>query len=774
LGASRTAFAGNQVPLSRISSISQKIVNLIPQPTLGDLANNYYATAPFRFDRHNADTKVNWNPGEKLSVFGRFGMLHYETFNPQVFGDALGGPPTSGLGGNPGNGEGYTYNFTAGATYILTPTFIVDAHYGYTRQDTNSQQPRLDEQVGLNFLGIPGTNGPGILSGGWPRFAVDNYTTLGINEDYMPYFKSDPQFQYVANGNWTKGTHNIRFGVDMYRQHLNQTQQQLIGGGFVGGQGAFAFSGGPTTVRGGPSSNQFNSFATFLLGLPTQIGKLHLVPDRYRVRAWLHSYYFSDRWNVNRKLTMSYGVRWEYFPYANRGGGAGLERYDPDTNKMLVCGTGDVPADCGVEVSKTLFSPRLGLAYRATDTFVVRAGYGITNDPFSITEPMRMNYPTQLALNISGANSFQPAGTLEKGIPPLVAPALGNGIIDVPIDAVLATAPKKVNRGYVQSWNLTVQKNLKGGFTAQAGYIATRQIRQFGFFDLNAGQVLGGGQSGRPLVRRFGRTATTTQYYYPVGSSQYNALQATLERRFSNGLQIGANYTWSKSIGITDGSEQTPSIQALQYYSLNRAVSNFDRTQNLAMTSVLELPFGKNKKFLNQGGALSAIAGGWQVNNIVSLMTGAPFSITASGTSLDLPGSTQRADQVKPTVQKLGAAGRSMSFFDPLAFAPVTSARFGNSGFYSMRGPGIANWDFSLFRQFQFNERFKLQFRAESFNLTNTPHFANPGNNVSNRILNMDGSVRSLGGFSEVTSTISLGREGFDERQFRFGLRLSF
>jgi hypothetical protein len=106
-----------------------------------------------------------------------------------------------------------------------------------------------------------------------------------------------------------------------------------------------------------------------------------------------------------------------------------------------------------------------------------------------------------------------------------------------------------------------------------------------------------------------------------------------------------------------------------------------------------------------------------------------------------------------------------MAFFDPLAFPPVTQPCFGNAGFYSMRSPGLANWDFGLFRQFEIKERFKL---------TSTPHFANPGGNVSNRILNADGTVRSLGGFSEVTSVISLGREGFDERQFRFGLRLSF
>src|SRR5260221_1102994 len=155
------------------------------------------------------------------------------------------------------------------------------------------------------------------------------------------------------------------------------------------------------------------------------------------------------------------------------------------------------------------------------------------------------------------------------------------------------------------------------------------------------------------------------------------------------------------------------------------------------------------------------------------MMSGTPFSVTASGTSLDLPGSAQRADQVKASVEKLGGTGRTQAFFDPLAFAPVTQARFGNAGFFSMRGPGLINWDFSLFRQFNLTERFKLQFRAESFNFSNTPHFANPGNNVSNRILNADPSVRSLNGFSELTSTISLGREAFNESPYGFGLRLT-
>ncbi len=148
--------------------------------------------------------------------------------------------------------------------------------------------------------------------------------------------------------------------------------------------------------------------------------------------------------------------------------------------------------------------------------------------------------------------------------------------------------------------------------------------------------------------------------------------------------------------------------------------------------------------------------------------------MTAAGTSLNAPGSTQRADQVKSEVNYPRGTGRGQSWFDPLAFAPVTAARFGTAGFNTLRGPGNANLDMGLFREFKFGERVGLQFRAEAFNFTNTPHFANPGSNVSNLQLNADGSIRSLGGFSEITSVTSLGRDGIDEQAFRFGLRISF
>jgi hypothetical protein len=167
------------------------------------------------------------------------------------------------------------------------------------------------------------------------------------------------------------------------------------------------------------------------------------------------------------------------------------------------------------------------------------------------------------------------------------------------------------------------------------------------------------------------------------------------------------------------------------------------------------------------------VAGGWQLNAIFSANSGVPFSVSSANT-LNALGTTQRADQVKEKVEKPGGAGRGESYFDPLAFRPVTELRFGTAGFNSMRGPGIVNLDLGVFRTFQINERWNIQFRAEAFNSTNTPHFANPGANVSNLQLNPDGSIRNLGGFTEITALANTGRDGIDERVFRFGLRIGF
>jgi hypothetical protein len=693
--------------------------------------------------------------------------------NPTIFGD-LGGPQLSGAGGNPGTASGRTYSFTGAVTYVINPTLIIDAYYGYTTVGTAVEQRRLDEKLGLDFLGIPGTNGPRRFEGGWPRFVIDNYTTLGIDNAFMPYFRQDPQHQYVANFNWTKGSHEVRFGFDMYATGMNH-QQPEFPGAFHGPQGGFTFSGGITALSGGDAPNQFNSYAAFVLGMPRLAGKITQVPDEYMTRSFQHSYYVRDRWNVNRKLTLSYGLRWEYFPFPTRGSDGGLEVYDPATDKQRLCGVGVVPLNCGIEESKTKFAPRVGLAYRVNDGFVIRAGYGLTNDPFSLARPFRTNYPMLIIDNLEGANTFSPYNSrgIAAGIPPPQIPNPGNGIISVPPTYAAFTVDSKFKRGYVQSWNFTMQKQLGGGYVAQAGYVASRSTNAMAYLGINQGQIIGAGQAGRPLRQQFGRTADVTKPG-PVGTNMYDSLQASLEKRFAQGMQLNVAYTWSKAITWADNNDSGLAVNALAYFDRNRTPANYDRTHNLQISQVWELPFGRGKKWATDG-VMAAIAGGWQVNNILSFFTGTPFSVTSDGASLNMPGSSQTADQIKPEVQILGGVGRGTPYFDPDAFARVTQPRFGNTGMNILRGPGFANWDFGVFRRFRITERFALQFRGEAFNFTNTPHFNNPGNNVANYNPSLTDPLRRFGGYGEITSTFNgVGRDGFDERQFRVGLRLSW
>jgi hypothetical protein len=376
-------------------------------------------------------------------------------------------------------------------------------------------------------------------------------------------------------------------------------------------------------------------------------------------------------------------------------------------------------------------------------------------------ELIRANYPLLIQVKVEAPNALTPATTLSEGIPAVQAPAEGNGILPIPSDYAWQGYPKDLDRGYIQSWNVTVQRELPWHFTGQAGYVATRTTRQLGLLDINAGQVIGAGEAGRPLLTKFGRTASTV-LLQPIGNGKYDSLQVQLQRRFADGLSLAVNYTLGRAISVNENSSGTPQVQALPLLDRNRAPTSTDRRHNLGITSVWQIPVGKGRRWLNDSGVASAILGGWQVNNMISIMSGTPFSVFADDTSLNLPGSVQTADQVK-AAQKLGGIGRAAPYYDPTAFAEVTEARFGNTGYYFLRGPGLFNWDFGLTREIAATNNFKVQLRLESYNFTNTPHLANPDNNVG------DGED-----FMTITSVQDLGREGIDERQFRLGIRIVF
>ncbi|PYU96563.1 MAG: hypothetical protein DMG25_01590, partial [Acidobacteria bacterium] len=314
----------NILPSNLLDPVVQNILALEPDPNVAGHTNrtsNYFVSAPFLFDRHQVDTKINYNATSKLNLIGTFGVLRYTDATPTVFGKELVGRPIGGTS-NPGHGHGGTYRFTIMGTYTFSPNFLMDAHFGWARQDTSSEQPGLGKKIGSDVLGIPGTNGPRAFESGWPEFdsqTGDGFATLGVDTNFMPYYRHDPQSQYVANFNWIKSKHNIRFGTDFYRMGLNHTQAEFLSGGAYGAQGGFNFDDGFTrrcealnadgacAALSLSGTSRFNSMGSFLLGLPVTASRTFQVPEVMRLRAHLISAYVRDRWNITPKLTLDYG-----------------------------------------------------------------------------------------------------------------------------------------------------------------------------------------------------------------------------------------------------------------------------------------------------------------------------------------------------------------------------------------------------------------------------------------------------------------------------------
>lgn len=766
-GSGRSPFPNNQIPLSQQSLIARRIQDLLPPPNLPGNTTNFFGFSPLSYNKDLVDGKLNYNVSSRLSMFAKYSIMIAPVASQGVLGKAFGASLVSG-GGNAagiGTGNNTTQVFGGGVNFVVTPSFLIDANFGGSRMHHDTKGPDYGTNYGLDVLNIPGTNGPDPRQSGFPIFDITGYSIFGNPNNWSPVVRNDRVYTYVTNAGWTKGAHSLRFGIDLIRHEMNHWQPEL---GSWSPRGRFNFRSGVTATTG-VGGNQYNSYASFLLGLPAEMGKAYQFYDPMQTREWQQGYYVRDVWQATRKLTVTAGIRFEHFPIMNRGK-YGIERYDPDTNKVLVGGRGNVPFDAGTSVKSVLPAPRFGIAWRFNDQTVVRAGFGITNDPYPISRPLRSPYPAVIIDEYIQTSSLLPAGSLATGIPSVVFPDISSGVLGIPNTISTNTLlPGRFRRGYIESFNLIVQRELPAGLNLSVGYVGTRSIRQaLTYYELNPGLEIGAGLNGRPLYQKFG-VRTSRQAFLPFATNNYNSLQAQLSRRFHNGLFLTSSYTWSKAIGLNSGGSAFTSSgnsdTGLAFYvpgqmPKNRAVLGFDRTQVFTFATNYELPFGKGKKMLT-GGAGAAIAGGWQLNALFSAYTGLPFSVYADGTSLNAPQNSQVADQLVKDVPLLGGIGVGQPYYDRNAFKNVSDKRFGTSSLNSLRGPGLVNCDLGIFRTFRLTERFGLQFRAEAFNFTNTPHFENPGQSNSNNNV-------SNAGFMYITSALQ------DQRNIRFGLRLGF
>jgi hypothetical protein len=766
-GSGRQPFAGNVIPTTRQNAISRQLQGLVPLPNLAGNTSNFFSSSPLSFNKNLVDGKLNYTINSKIAVFGKYSIMLSPVTSLGAMGGVYGASLVSGGGNSAGIGDSYnrTQIFGAGVNILVTPSFLIDANFGGSRMHHTTQGPDYGTNFGSDVLKIPGTNGPDPRQSGFPIFDITGYDQWGNPNNWSPVVRNDRTYTYVANAGWNRGAHSLRFGVDLIRHEMNHWQPELNS---WSPRGRFNFRPGVSSTTGA-SSGQFNAYASFLMGLPAEMGKSYQFYDPMQTREWQQGYYIRDIWQVTRRLTLTIGSRFEHFPIMNRGQ-YGIERYDADANKVIIGGRGGNPTAAGTTVKSVLLAPRIGFAYRLGDKTVVRAGYGITNDPYPVSRPLRSPYPAVILNEFIQANTFAPAGSLSTGIPEVVFPDLSQGTLDIPNTiATVTLLPGEFKRGYIQSFNFFVQRQLPGNFNVQAGYAGTRSIHQaLTYFELNPGIVPGAGLNGRPLFQKFG-VRTSRSAFIPFATNTYNSFQAQLSRRFSRGLYFTSSYTWSKAIGLnSNGSAFTSSGNSdsgLAFYvpsqmPKNRGVLGFDRTQVLTAAATFDLPFGKGKSMLSQGVG-GAIAGGWQINALFSAYTGLPFSPYADGASLNAPQNAQVADQVVENVQRLGGIGVGTPYYDRAAFRAVTEARFGTASLNSLRGPGLVNCDLGIFRAFPITERVSIQFRAEAFNFTNTPHFENPGQSNSNNSVNN-------AGFLYIASALQ------DQRTIRFGLRLGF
>ncbi len=744
-GTGRTPFPGNIIPADRISAVSRRVLALLPEANIAAPNQNFAAGGTGIFDRTNYDYKLNYNRNDKHAIFYKSSFLVADVTGVPIFGELIGPAVVQ----DPGTGHTFTQLHTLGHSYAFSSSLLLDQNIGFIRQNQTVLGNDYGKNWGSDVFGIPGSNGADIRQSGMPNFTF-GFSNVGMGATWIPLFRVEQTTTTSTNMSWLKGSHDVRFGFNSVRFNLNHWQPEIGGGP----RGTFDFAGGVTALNGtgAATPNLYNQFAAFLLGTPSSISK-SLQNIEMKGREWQFDWYIRDRWQVNRKLTLSYGLKYALYPLMNRGK-TGLERLDPATNLVYLGGIGNTSRDAGLSINTPGWAPTLGFAYRVKESTVIRAGYGMTWDPLPFSRPLRGWYPLTISGSFVAPNSFSSFGRLEEGVPPVIGPDLSSGVIPLSPTADERSPWGKINRGYIQSWNFTIEHKLPSNIVASVAYVGTQSTNMLADRNINTAGP-GTATTDLPYAKLFNRRIATNMWDGWL-SSNYHSLQSSLNRQFANGLLLKGAYTWSKAINMADDNgwvgvnwNWEPVI------GRNRARAGYDRTHVLQLAYVYELPFGRGKKLLSSGPA-SWIVGNWSASGLFYAFTGNPFTV-GSNAPCNCPGNLQTANQLNPVVEKIGNFGPGQFYYDPKAYEVGPANQFGSSGRNTLTGPGRIGTDLSLARVFPIRERVRFELRGDAFNLTNTPAFNNPTTNASD------------GNFMQVRGTNAL-----SERQLRVGAVLRF
>jgi hypothetical protein len=759
-GTGRQQFSGNMIPGNRISSIAQSVLALVPLPNVpgAGATNNFQANPGFDQSDTQFDVKLDeaWRPADHLTY--RFSWERDNLYQAPIFGTAGG----DANGGFEGSGINKVFNTALEYTHTFSNTLIAELRGGVDHYRNNTQPSDYGQTLATQ-LGIPGVNVSQFTSGA-PTINVTDFS-----EPMIGYAASEPWERGETNidivNDWTKilGNHSVKFGFELRRVRDDLTQGQTYGP-----RGVFTYADGQTGLNASGSVTSYgNDFASFLLDLPNQVGRDVNVGDA----SWRETLYFGyvqDTWQATKQLTMTYGLRWEFYPPATPRRSGGFSQYNPVTNSLEVAGYGDIPKDIGMNVNATDFEPRIGFAFRATPRTVVRGGFGISHTPFQ-DNVYAFNYPVRQNVVYNSLSSYTPAvqanGTavenMAAGFPPEPTPVIpADGIIP---DASLTSTWVTVNTHYkdpsVYSYNLTVERDMGSGWVADAAYVGN--VGRFipGNYNMNAGFIAGAGAAGQPEYATLGRTAST-ELLPRQTSTNYNSLQVKVTRRFRSGLTWTSGYAWQKAMGFNSSTTGLGTYNFYIDFQRNYARTTWDRHQTYVQTFVYALPFGRNQRFASSGLAASLL-GGWAVSGLFNADTGTPLFFTASSSQLNAPGNSQVPDQIGP-FKKLHGIGTTHPWFGTSAFVQPKGAVLGNMGQNLYSGPALVSFDGSLQRDIQLHESLGLTLRAQAFNALNHPVFANPGVTLGSS------------NFGQVTGTLGSAGSSEANRAVQFAATLHF
>jgi hypothetical protein len=733
----RNPFPGNIIPRDRWDPLFPKLLALYPDPINNNIVSNYYFSSADRNDTNTYDFKGDHNltDSARLSIrYSHRGKNQYQ--NGPLPLPADGGLATTTWIKSHSVVSSYTQNLGARTNNEL--------RFGFSRISSAFDIP-YDKALFADFgiKGIPATNVALSNDHGLTRFTPAGYAELG-SRSFWPNTNNTDLLQFNDVLFRSAGAHSFKAGVEFKHQNIYRSAAR-----FARGQMAFnrEFTADPQN-RGATG----DGLAEFMLGWAAggTLGNENGENAMFKTLAG----FVQDDWKVSSRLTLNLGLRYDLFfvpvfpdgavsnfllDYSGAGTNAQLQQIRPKSG-----------SDCGCEQNFRNFGPRVGLAYRLGARTVIRSGAGIIyaqgdylTDQLS---RMRNQSPDFIEISFATLDRITPRLVLKDGFPPVQLPAT---TVPGPASVGISAQQPKMADQYSAQWFFDVQRELPFDILTTVGYQGngTHHMLISMDYDLPFGPA-----SSTVASRRIFPYYTAVTRLVPMGNLSYNALTWKVEKRFARGFTFLSAFTWAHAIDnniepLNGSADQGPVVPYNR--QLNRANSNADIRRSYAFSSTYELPFGRGKAMLNRGGVVNALLGGWQIAGILTLRSGIPFTVTTSG-GITNAGGADRPNRLAGGT--LPSDQRTIDrWFDLSAFLAQPQFTYGNSGRNILFGPGLRNIDLSIGKSFPLGER-RLQFRAESFNFTNTPAFGLPSHNLN-----------SLG-VGQITSAD-------DPRRLQFGLK---